>query len=185
MNFKKLGQKNIEDRYDIEEVINRGIEIYNSVNHDEEDTPLLNEYSYGIRNQDFEFEEDYVLIKWERDEGRCGEQDLVEHEKKISYEYFESTQEEIDTQDKIKEDKKLREENKKFIKSKEDEIEDFKKELREHQHNLRDLENIKKKYIGNTYYDKKIEKSIEREIIKSKGAIYLKEDELKKIKEEI
>lgn len=185
MNFKNLGQKNIEDRGNIEETINRGIEIYNNTNNNEEDTPLLNKYTYGIRNQIFEFEDDYILIKWERDDGRCGEEYLVDYEKKIPYEYFESTQEEIDIQDKIKEDKRIREENKKFIKDKEIEIKGFEEELKEHQHNLRDLDNIKKKYIGNTYYDKKIEKSIEREIIKCKGAIYLKEDELKKIKEEV
>ena len=185
MNFKNLGEKNRIDRYDIEETINRGIEIFNSTNNEDEDIPLINKYEYGIRNETFDFEDDYILIKWERDEGRCGDEYLVDHEQKIPYEYFESTQEDIDIQDKIKEDKQNREKNKKFIKDKENEIENFRKELREHEGNLRDLEKIKKKYIGNSYYDKKIEKAIEREIIKSKGAIYLKEDELKKIKEEI
>ncbi len=182
MNFKNTGEKNILERGNIEETINRGIEIFNKTN--DEEIPFINKYEYSIKNETFEFEEDHILIKWERDEGRCGEENDVEYEQKIPYEYFESTQSEIDTQDKIKRDKKLREQKKELIKNKEIEIKSFEKELKDHQHNLRDLENIKKKYIGNTYYDKKIEKSIEREIIKCQGALYIKQDELEEIKGE-
>ena len=183
MSFKNLGQKNIEDRGDIEDTINRGIEIFNNTNHDEESIPLLNEYNYGIRSQSFEFEDDYILIKWERDDGRCGEEYLVNYEKKIPYEYFESNQTEIDIQDKIKADKANREAIKLAFRNKEKEINIFKKELSEYQDELRSYNKIVKKY-SNDFHGAEIRKKIEREIIKCQGAIYIKEDELTKLKEE-
>jgi len=183
MKFKEEIEENKLNRFDIEAKINRGIEIFNE-NNENEDIPLLNEYYYDIKNITYEYEDECILISWERDEGRCGDEYLVDYNRKIPYVYFESTKDEIEVQDKIKEDTRLREEKNRIIKKKESEIDSFKKELLEHEHNLRDYEKIKKRYIGNIYFDKKIEKSIEREIIKCKGALYLEEDNLIKIKEE-
>jgi len=182
MNFKKYGEKNLSDRFDIEQQINRGIIVFNDTNN--ENVPLVNEYKYGIKNVNYNFEESCIKLDWEVDEGRCGDEYLIEYTKNIDYEYFESNQDEKAIQDKIESDKVRRNNLKIKISAIESEIKYFQDELSEHNKALRDLNSIITKYKGNVYYEKHLLAKIDKETTKTKGALYIKQEELNNLKEE-
>ena len=176
-NLKERGTQLEDEKFEIENTINEGIEFYNKINS--EKIPKINEYEYGISKLKYSFEEDSILITWIKTEYSCGEAFEEDFEKTIAYYYFEKED---------NENSKSIEENKLNKEKLENEIKDLNisneriiKEERIHRSHLFEAKNISKKY-SESYISLK---PMEYEIKKCESLIFLNNEKITKLRGEL
>lgn len=185
MKFKERGNKLQDEREEVEDIINKGIKIYNETMKDNiEIIESIHSMCYYNPHTHYIFQEDGIKIIWFEDTGTCGETDIEKLSKLIPYEYFDFTEDEKEKQNKIEENKKLKNILLKKIKDKEKEIDEAQKTIRDISQEKRALASIMNKY-GKGWGTSAADDKIEREIKKNKGLLIILEDELREYKEDL
>ena len=176
MNFKNRGDRMITEKYQIEEIIDKGIKLFNEKNN--ENIPFIGEYNYSMKNINYSFSDEGILLSWEEEDGRpCGGyQEYKNEEKNIPYFYFKKNNSEI----KINEDLKIRDDIKLEIEKIKKENIVLEHEEREHRKHLFAAKDIKRKY--NAYIDFR---DIEKELKKCEALVLINSDKIKELEEDL
>ena len=185
-NIKNLGLRILQEKRELEERINRGIKYFNSKNN--ENIPLINGYDYYIKNLNYSFEENGILFSWEKELSSCGGYtDYEDKEQIIPYDYFNISEEDelseyidVDKDSEIQKDILRRANAKKEIEGLKNDNIKLRKDSQEHQKNINSAKKIEKEY--GTYINTKL---IEQEMRKCEAMLFLNEEKIKELEEDL